>query len=393
MTADIEIVAATMWDNEQVARWAALENTTRIVTTIFGCKREQIVGHGRAPGDVPAVRDDDIIGHAAKAQSLGLNFLYLLNGRCEHLDFSQPLVQRQVLEEVDWIVNSVRANGVVIADFRLASLVRSVYPAHILKVVVSTIAGVRTMADLEPWLPLQIEGVVLHHDVARDFSAIRRLVKQLREKAPDVELELLLNESCLHGCASREKHYARLASATMGYIEGFQQNCNLLKFQDPSLVLAADWIRPEDLSFYREIGIRRFKIAGREMSASWLDRTVTAFVTGQFNGNLIELLTMTPPGLFVKSPEVFFLDNGSLTGFLHRLIAYAGSRDTFYKNLASKLWQSGALRVEDPGGFYGLRSSAPRCINPGMHHERLRCLQSYSDPAYCGRKMVLHETT
>ena len=77
-------------------------------------------------------------------------------------------------------------------------------------------------------------------------------------------------------------------------MEGFQQNCNLPKFQDPSLLLSANWIRPEDVTFYRSLGIRRFKVAGREMPASWLDRAVHAYVAGSYRGNLVDLLTMPP---------------------------------------------------------------------------------------------------
>src|ERR1039458_9741102 len=81
MTAEIEITSATVWDDGQVARWALLGNTARRVTAVFGCRQQQIIGHGRAPGDVPAVTDEQVVRHSALARSVGLEFLYLLNGR------------------------------------------------------------------------------------------------------------------------------------------------------------------------------------------------------------------------------------------------------------------------------------------------------------------------
>ena len=386
MTAEIEITSATVWDDGQVARWALLGNTARRVTAVFGCRQQQIIGHGRAPGDVPAVTDEQVVRHSALARSVGLEFLYLLNGRCDHLQIDAPEVRGQLIADIDWIVQCVRATSVVVADQRVARLVRSRYSRQALGIRVSTIAAVMAPEDLEPWLALDIDGVVLHHDVARDFDLLQHFAATLRARAPETHLELLLNESCLHGCASRDAHYARLARASLGYMEGFQQNCNLPKFQDPSLLLSANWIRPEDVTFYRSLGIRRFKVAGREMPASWLDRAVHAYVAGSYRGNLVDLLTMTPPGLGVQAADVFFLDNRRLSGLLEGLCSLKGPKRVFYRDLATDLWHDGALRIEDPGAEYEVARGNPRCAQAGQHHDTLSSLGVFSDPAYGNRR-------
>src|SRR5262249_25621999 len=153
---------------------------------------------------------------------------------------------------------------------------------------------------------------------------LRSFVAFLNNNAPQIETELLLNESCLHGCRTRTAHYARLAQAKIGYVEGFQQNCNIPKYLNPSLLLSARWIRPEDVERYRELGIRRFKIAGREMSTPWLNNVVRAYLSGRYSGNLIDLLTMTPPGLNVSASEFVSIDNTALNGFLDQLRSWKG---------------------------------------------------------------------
>lgn len=386
MTADIEVTSATVWDDGQVARWALLGDSERKVTAVFGCRQQQIIGHGRAPDDVPAVTDEQIIRHSAVSRRSGLEFLYLLNGRCDHLQIEAPEVRSQLIADIDWIVQCVRATSVVVADQRVARMVRSRYSRDVVGIRVSTIAAVMRPEDLEPWLPLDIDGVVLHHDVARDFDLLQHFATTLKTQAPETHIELLLNESCLHGCASRDAHYARLARTSLGYIEGFQQNCNLPKFQDPSLLLSANWIRPEDVTFYRSLGIRRFKVAGREMSAPWLDRAVHAYVNGSYRGNLVDLLTMTPPGLGVHASDVFFLDNRCLSGLLDRLCSWKGPKRAFYRDLAAELWRHGALRVEDPGAQYELKHGTPRCAEAGHYHDTLSDLRIFSDPVYGSRK-------
>jgi len=386
MSSEIEITSATVWDDQQVTRWAGLGDSARRVASVFGCRQQQLIGHGRAPGDVPVVTDEAIVRHSAVARSVGLEFLYLLNGRCEHLQVGTPSVRDQLIADIDWIVQTVRATSIVVADLRVARLIRSRYSRRAVGLRVSTIAAVMKAEDLEPWLPLDVDGVVLHHDVARDFELLRDFGATLRRRAADTHLELLVNESCLHGCAFRDAHYARLAGAPLNYIEGFQQNCNLPKFRDPSLLLSANWIRPEDLTIYRELGIRRFKVAGREMPGPWLDRAVQAFVVGSYRANLVDLLTMTPPGLGVAAADVAYLDNTALSDFLQRLRTWRGPQRAFYRDMAAELWRRGALRVNDPGSEYEFDRGAPKCVQAGQHYGTLCGLRSLSDPVYRNRE-------
>jgi hypothetical protein len=308
--------------------------------------------------------------------------LYLLNGRCEHLAFEEPRTRARFYSDLEWVAEDVRADGVVVADVRVAKLIRARYSTSSLPIRVSTIAGVLTPRDLEPWVPLGIDGVVLHHDTGRDFERLAALVSFLHQTSPESEVELLVNESCLPRCPARDAHYARLARESLNYVEGFQQNCNIPRFLDPSLVLAARWIRPEDIEFYRSLGIRRFKIAGREMPQAWLDRAVYAYLSGTYGGNLVDLFTMTPPGLNVAAADIVFLNNPDLKGFLPGLREWRGRDREFYREWAHHLWDKGAFRIEDPHAEYNNTGLWPKCQKPGEQLRRLMQLQEFSDPAF-----------
>jgi len=386
MNSKIELTVATRWDDVQIAEFAKLSTSERSVSSIFGSRQQQLIGHGRAPADVPAVKDCDIVRHAKVARDHGIQFIYLLNGRCDHLDFDDDKVKQQFLADLEWIVEEVRSDCVIVADLRVARLVRSQYPA--LPIRISTIAGITRPKDLEPWLPIGINGVVLHHDVGRDFATLKKFIAFLKTKARDLEVELLLNESCLHGCRTRNAHYARLARAKLGYIEGFQQNCNIPKYLDPSLLLSSRWIRPEDVRHYSELGICRFKVAGREMSTPWLGRAVSAYVVGSYQGNLIDLLTMTPPGLNVAASDFVFVENSALEGFLDQLKLWEGDESDFYRAWAQDLWKRGALCIRDPGAIYVSESSSVRCAVPGKYLGTLMDLQSKSDPVFMKQRIT-----
>lgn len=378
----IELNIATRWDDEAIIRWAAGGNASRRISSVFGSRQQQLTGHGRAPADVQWVADAEIARHAHVAHAHGLKFLYLLNGRCEHMDFNDVDLRLQVLTDVEWIIEDVRADCIVVADLRLGELIRSAFSSRKVALRVSTVTGVKTMDQLRPWLPLDIDGVVLHHDAGRDFEHLRCFVSSLGREAPGVEIELLLNESCLYGCPSREAHYARLARERLDYTEGFQQSCNLPKFRDPSLLLRACWIRPEDLDLYKELGIRRFKVAGREMPSAWLERAAGAYLQGQYQGNLVDLLTMTPPGLDVTAADIFFVENAALDGFLQRLRNWQGKERDFYRLLSSELWSRHEFTIKDPGSHYNSVVGGVRCSQPGDNFIRLSDLRVNRDPFF-----------
>jgi hypothetical protein len=156
----------TSWEQntpKQGGTWCTSERT---VAAVFGCRQQQLVGHGRAPGDVPSVEDVRIVHHARMARSGGLQFLYLLNGRCEHLDLSDGRDRAHFFADLEWIAEDVRADCVVVADLRVAKLIRSRYSSRLLPMRVSTVAGVMEPNTLEGTLdtPIRSANIRRHAD-------------------------------------------------------------------------------------------------------------------------------------------------------------------------------------------------------------------------------------
>jgi collagenase-like PrtC family protease len=366
--AKVEFSVATVWDNGQIKKWSELNTSKSGVTEIFGCRQTTLIGHGRAPIDVPYVDDETIVSHVRQAQRDGIRFMYLLNGRCDHINFSEKNMRELLRRDLEWIIEQLCADAVVISDIRLAKFVRQHYPAERIAIRVSTIAGITEPAQLLPWIPLEINGAVLHHDVGRNFDLLYRFKTFLDRYAPGMLIELLVNETCLPNCQLRNTHYSRLARESLScYVESFQQSCNAQKFFNPWYILAAGWIRPEDIRIYNDFGINKFKIAGREMNGEWLDRAVNAYIGGKHDGNLIELFTMTPPGLSKSASEIVHIDNSALNGFLEELRRDQGREREIYGEWARKLWECGAFRIFDPESIYQIIGDQLKCVKPGRH--------------------------
>jgi hypothetical protein len=83
--------------------------------------------------------------------------------------------------------------------------------------------------------------------------------------------------------------------------------CSYDKLKDPVQYLRSEFIRPEDLGLYREIGYDSFKVLERGAPTPVLTRRVKAYSEGRYDGNLLDLIQ--PFGYKEKSES-------SLTGGL-----------------------------------------------------------------------------
>jgi collagenase-like PrtC family protease len=66
--------------------------------------------------------------------------------------------------------------------------------------------------------------------------------------------------------------------------------CNDLRLRQPVHYLRANWIRPEDLHYYEELGYHNFKIVERNTPTPVLLQRVHAYANRRYDGNLLDLV-------------------------------------------------------------------------------------------------------
>jgi collagenase-like PrtC family protease len=75
-------------------------------------------------------------------------------------------------------------------------------------------------------------------------------------------------------------------------------------FSEPLEIMRSCWIRPEDLRFYEEIGIERFKLTERGMNTSDLSRIVAAYTNRNYPGNFADLLPSMSKYEYLTNPKI-----------------------------------------------------------------------------------------
>jgi collagenase-like PrtC family protease len=255
---------------------------------------------------------------------------------------------------LSWIVDDFNANALVIASNDLMKLVRKEYRDA--EIFVSTIAGVRNWQDAEKYLPIEPKRIIVHHDTNRNFKDLEYMVEKANKNGVDVEV--MLTESCLRHCPVRDEHYEWVGKGKDDH--GFHSFCNTEKIMAPREMLKANFIRPEDIEIYENMGVKHFKITGRSKRPEWLPEVVKAYVKRNYEGNLMRLLGIDPN---LNAEDWIFINNKSLDGFLSAFpqSGNVSDEDRFSDEWATKLFQDGNLQIRSNDYTYAIENVSLVC--------------------------------
>jgi len=323
----IQFNVATNWDWELIDK---LEDYP--VADLYGVAQHSPVGGGRPSFLLPDISKEKIKKYIDKVHKSGMKFSYLLNAPCMNNMEYNPEYYRKLIDYIQWIVD-VGADSVIVTIPFLIQVIKKQFPN--LKVRVSTIAHVNSVNRAKFFESLGADEITPDVMINRDFKTLKHI-----QKSFNGNIILLLTDGCLFQCPFRYYHYNILGHASQtnqqfgrNYIDSCILNCSIIKFSNPAEVLKARWVRPEDLKYYEDIGITKFKIAGRRMSTEWIVRSVKAFSERKYDGNLIDIIqgfSMSFGGLEKKDPNIrltdtigkeqsakLYIDNSKLDGFLN----------------------------------------------------------------------------
>jgi len=272
---------ATNFDDNLLPEYAELG-----MTEVYGAIGDLGgIGQGRP---LPALRPaaaDTMLRHISFARKLGLGFTLVLNPGCtgnrefssDGLDRLRTLVDRAA---------TAGATSVTVSNPVLAQIVREAFPEVRLKV--SVLAQVDSLAGIEWWLHEGADVVVLAPRMNRDFAFLRRT-----PRSQVGHIELLANNLCLPHCPLDVYHSQVMAHGDV-VPEGFQDPCltvcNERLHANPHLTIASPWIRPEDVHVYEDVGIHRFKLTDRCKTSDWLLRVARSYASRRSPADLATIL-------------------------------------------------------------------------------------------------------
>ncbi|PIU22699.1 MAG: hypothetical protein CO103_06490 [Chloroflexi bacterium CG_4_9_14_3_um_filter_45_9] len=321
---DMRLLVPTNWDTELIRPLSQIKADVQI----FGVLPTSMMGSGMVGPDITQMPTKQAEKYIKLAHSAGLSFNYLLNAPCMNNMEWEEDTHRELLQHLEWLSNC-GVDCVTVAIPYLLELIKNQFPC--LKVEVSTIAHVNSVARAKLFESLGADSIILDSNANRDF----RLLKAIRN-AVACELSILTNSLCLYQCPYEYYHNNTLGHATQNHnpLGGFYMDycvlhCASNRLSDTSQFIKSRWIRPEDIHVYEEIGIDFFKIGGRAMPTEWIINATEAYSSRHYQGNLYDILSVLTPKIrevkpplssaeitTITSPPKVYIDNQSLEGFI-----------------------------------------------------------------------------
>jgi collagenase-like PrtC family protease len=288
---------ATNFDPNLIA-FVNERNAEGAVSCVFGKLRSDVLGGGRNAPSLPKVSMKELRDHVALCHQSNLKFNYLLNPLC--LDNREISVRghRKLLRFIGELAD-IGVDGVTINSPFLCRLIRKQFPRF--EITIGYHSGIGSIQQVKYWEELGADVLTLTHSVNRNFPLLTSLLAYTKRSGP--RLRLIANNVCLRECPFKLSHGTSNAHASQSghgssgfFIDYNLLNCTYRKIANPANLIASEWIRPEDITYYEALCQKTgnhklsIKLLERTKKTAFLTRVVQAYLDRSYDGNLLEIM-------------------------------------------------------------------------------------------------------
>ncbi len=260
------------------------------VYEIYGKLTSDFFGGGRPSFYLPKIGRKELEDFVKKTHEHGIEFNYLLNASSMgNMEYTKE-GQRKINELLEWL-DDIGVDSVTVANIFFLKLIKKRFPR--LKVRISSHRYTDNPRKVRFWADAGADYVVVSEvNIHREFKILEAMRKAAGD---DVELQLIVNNWCRQDCAIAGNHAVILSDASRQTSKGFPLDycslyCNYIRLTDPVNYIRANWIRPEDLHIYEDLGYENFKIVERNTPTAILLERVKAYYNRRYDGNLLDLV-------------------------------------------------------------------------------------------------------
>ena len=236
------------------------------ITSVYNCLTRN--SKGRCGFEQDRVIDeavnniDEFLRYSQVAQQYGFKVIYLINSLRTVSDKEFNRIEKRLRKLIIRLIE----NGII--DIRVASPLIIDYLINsfpIVKVHCSTSMEYKSIREYDNLLSLynNIIDIVPSWDMNRNFP----FLKSFATRHPQVNIEMMANEGCIHGCPFRYYHSVadvRLQGNNSRFAVFFKEGCKHIFSHDFWYnICMSNIIYPWQIPEYNKIGIYHFKLVGR----------------------------------------------------------------------------------------------------------------------------------
>ena len=285
-------------------------NHARVIETYGSVTVNNDFESGRTVSLLPQIDWDMLREYANYGNQKGLRFNYTLNG--SHM-LNKEFTPKGVLEILGFIGKLANA-GIRSVTVALPSVMEIIASSgYDMEIKASVICLINNPNKAMVYKNKGISRIVADETITRDFKTLKKITRAFGDK-----VEIIVNSICHQDCTHRMFHYNQISCDSTGTsvetaTNYYNHRCLLRRYEEPANLLRLAWVRPEDLKYYNDIGIRYFKIQGRHTVLKGDPvRAVECYFKESFDGDLLELLDLFAPTTHFKTR----IANKKMTDFI-----------------------------------------------------------------------------
>jgi len=327
----MEFCVPTNWQEGLVDNLISV-NTTGEIKEVYGKIFEDVIEYEAASCGLESIDRKEAQQHIKDLSSHGFNFNYLLDDICmDNLEFTRK-GQTKIRNTLEWLIRA-GVSSVTIANPYLMMWIKKNY--SFLPVYVSASVNVDSLNRAKFWEGLGADKITFPGPVVnRNFKVINFLRKSLTCK-----IQLLGNSACRQDCPSYINHaldvvhsFRRTGKFNGHIFDYYATICWIKRLENPINFIRSDWIRPEDVYFYENLGVDGIQLVDINIADDRFMQIAGAYIGRCHKGNLIYLFPGFDDKIFIRNhrepgavePRVrdgVFINNQDLSSFLKELPA------------------------------------------------------------------------
>ncbi len=290
------------------------EGKAKIAETYGQATETEIQSSGRVTEALPKVTLRTLEDYVKYSRDRGIGFNYTLNPAC----FGNYEFSLKGIEQLLRFLRTLHNIGIQSLTVTSPAIFEIVSGSGLpFKLKASAICEVASPDKASFYKKLGADRIVLDPDITRNFKVIKNIYRAVGDAS-----EIIINNVCYKNCPYKMFHYNHEAHCHSRHGEQdikdyYTNRCSLQKAGGVMHPIRLNWIRPEDLHYYYELGIRHFKIQGRQNVVTGdVVKTLRYYIDEDFNGNLYDLITLFSPYNAFQP----YMDNKSLDGYIGKFI-------------------------------------------------------------------------
>lgn len=281
------------------------------VIETYGSLPFSFIPTGRLPKKLPSVDNSTLEKHISLLHKHDIKINYLMNASCMG-GFEGTYDGIKQLKSFLSYLSDIGVDIITVANPFIIDLISNNF--NKMKANVSTILGISSYHQAKVLKEMGADRITVDVDINRDFKVLKEL-----QQIKGVEWEIMVNSKCRIKCPFKNYHYNCIShgnnienekNVLFNYIGDL---CSKSNFDDAQSYLKLGFIRPNDLSYYRDIGFNIFKIVGRQSSEEKIINVLEDYMQGYLTGDINKIFLEWASG-----KEIF--NNEDLDGFLDNFI-------------------------------------------------------------------------